>query len=249
MPVSPAAISRWLAREVDCLHFALPTACVYNPLVYARRSHEAYLKAYAKPGVTALLLGMNPGPWGMAQTGVPFGEVAFVRDFLGIEKKVDQPSVIHPKRSIEGFACQRSEVSGRRLWGWAAERFGSAQAFSKHFFVANYCPLVFMEESGRNRTPDKLPLSEREPLFRVCDEALRRLVSWCQPEQVIGVGAFAAGRARAALSEMAIPVGTVLHPSPASPAANRGWQEQAERQFQHLGLRLPPSPKRSRSPR
>ena len=249
MHVSPAAISRWLAREVDCLHFALPTACVYNPLVYARRSHEAYLKAYAKPGVTALLLGMNPGPWGMAQTGVPFGEVAFVRDFLGIEKKVDQPSVIHPRRPIEGFACQRSEVSGRRLWGWAAERFGSAQAFSKHFLVANYCPLVFMEVSGRNRTPDKLPLSEREPLFRVCDEALRRLVAWCQPEQVIGVGAFAAGRARAALSEMAIPVGTVLHPSPASPAANRGWQEQAERQFQHLGLRLPPSPKRSHSPR
>jgi single-strand selective monofunctional uracil DNA glycosylase len=239
MPKTPVTISRWLAREVDGLRFAPPTACVYNPLRYARRPHEAYLKAYAKSGVTAVLLGMNPGPWGMAQTGVPFGEVSYVRDFLGIATPVDQPEVSHPKRPIEGFSCQRSEVSGRRLWGWAADRFGTAAEFSQHFFVANYCPLVFMEESGRNRTPDKLPASEREPLFALCDEAVRQLVAWCRPRYVIGVGAFATNRARLALAGESVLVGTILHPSPASPAANRGWQEQAEQQILSLGMPLP----------
>jgi len=249
--MNPIAISRWLTRQVADLEFGPPTACVYNPLVYARRSHEAYLRRYARPGVAALLIGMNPGPWGMAQTGVPFGEVALVREFLGIDEPVGQPPVLHPKRPIEGFACTRSEVSGRRLWGWARDRYGTARRFSDTFLISNYCPLVFMEASGRNRTPDKLPAAEREPLFAACDEALRRLVAWSRPRQVIGVGAFATARAAAALGADGPVIGTVLHPSPASPAANRGWAEQAERQLSGLGIRLPGSkrggtrPKRS----
>ena len=233
------AISRWLAKEVATLSFAPPTACVYNPLVYARRSHEAYLRQHARQGVEAVLVGMNPGPWGMAQTGVPFGEVSFVREFLGIDEAAEQPHVLHPKRPIHGFACARSEVSGRRLWGWAKERFGTAERFGRQFFVTNYCPLVFMEESGRNRTPDKLPANERDPLFAACDEALRRIVQWCRPTRVIGVGAFAAGRAEAALGSHGPPIGTILHPSPASPAANRGWAAQAERQLRGMGVVLP----------
>ena len=237
--MNPTAISRRLARDVAELSFEAPTACVYNPLVYARRSHEAYASRYATQGVKALLVGMNPGPWGMAQTGVPFGEVSLVREFLGIEAEVDQPESVHPKRPIQGFACPRSEVSGRRLWGWARDRFGTAERFSETFFVVNYCPLVFMEESARNRTPDKLPVAEREPLFAACDKALQRLVAWCQPERVIGVGAFAMKRAEAALADAGLPIGTILHPSPASPAANRGWAEQAERQLLAMGVALP----------
>jgi single-strand selective monofunctional uracil DNA glycosylase len=244
MQRTPVTVSRSLARNVDQLCFGEPTACVYNPLVYAQKPHEAYLTRFARPGVRSVLVGMNPGPWGMAQTGVPFGEVRLVREFLGIEERVEQPRLVHPKRPIEGFACQRSEVSGRRLWGWARERFGTADRFAEQFFVTNYCPLVFMEASARNRTPDKLPAGEREPLFERCDRALRDLVAWCQPERVIGIGAFAAKRAAAALAGMGLPVGTVLHPSPASPAANRGWAEQAERQLSEMGVPLPSGPKR-----
>ena len=245
----PIAISRWLAREVAGMRFGRPTACVYNPLVYARRSHEAYLRRYAVQGVDALLVGMNPGPWGMAQTGVPFGEVSLVREFLGIDERVDQPADVHPKRPVDGFACTRSEVSGRRFWGWARERFRTPERFSRAFLVANYCPLVFMERSGLNRTPDKLPRRESEPLFEACDEALRRLVAWCDPKRVVGVGAFATGRARAALGAEGPPVGTILHPSPASPAANRGWAAQAETQLRDLGIRLPPARPAARSRR
>jgi len=231
-------IDRRLADAVDALDFAPPVEAVYNPLRYARASHEAFLDRYARQDVDAMWLGMNPGPWGMAQTGVPFGEVSLVRDWMGIEAAVEQPAQIHPKRPIEGFACTRSEVSGRRLWGWAAQKFASADAFFERFFVLNYCPLVFMADTGRNITPDKLPAAERAPLFEVCNQALVESVAWVRPKMVLGVGRFATDRAQAILQDHFpdLKFGMVLHPSPASPAANRGWEPQAEKQLTALGL-------------
>ncbi|MEO0663077.1 MAG: uracil-DNA glycosylase family protein [Planctomycetota bacterium] len=214
--------------------FAPPTTHVYDPLVYAEGPARAYVTRFAKAGVRALMLGMNPGPWGMAQTGVPFGEIAAVRDWMGIDEKVGKPPVEHPKRPIVGFDCERSEVSGRRLWGWAQEDYGDPEAFFETFFVWNFCPLVFMEESGKNRTPDKLPAAERDPLFEACDASLREVVEALEPEMVIGVGKFAEGRARAALPDFGGTIGTVLHPSPASPIANRGWAPQARKQLAAL---------------
>ncbi len=231
-------ISRRLSRAVDRLSFGDPVTHVYNPLRYAREPHERFLERYARPGVEALLLGMNPGPFGMAQTGVPFGEVALARDWLGIEGKVGRPRREHPRRPVDGFACTRSEVSGARVWGWAKERFGDADRFFDRFFVWNTCPLMFLEESGRNRTPDKLPVAEREPLNAVCDRALRELVTWLEPGRVIGVGKFAEKRAREVLGGE-VEVGSVLHPSPASPLANRGWAPQAEAQLRAQGIGLP----------
>jgi single-strand selective monofunctional uracil DNA glycosylase len=172
----------------------------------------------------------------MAQTGVPFGEIDHVRDWLGVEGEVEKPKGEHPKRPIEGFACTRSEVSGRRLWGAFKERFGTAEAFFASHFIVNYCPLVFMEASGKNRTPDKMPASETEPLYAACDQHLRDLVEVLQPEWLIGVGAFAEARAKQALAGVDIKFGRILHPSPASPAANRGWAEQATRQLLEMGV-------------
>jgi single-strand selective monofunctional uracil DNA glycosylase len=174
----------------------------------------------------------------MAQTGVPFGEVHLVRDWLGLEAPVGKPVHEHPKRPVEGFECSRSEVSGRRLWGWARERFGTPRAFFARFFVHNYCPLIFLEQSGRNRTPDKLPAAEREPLFAACDRALRRTAEALSPRWVVGVGVFAEDRARGALEGLGVQLGRILHPSPASPAANRGWAEQAERELAGLGIEI-----------
>ncbi len=237
--MSLVRITRRLAREVDALSFAEPTALVYNPLVYARRPHEAYLQRYGTKTGRALLLGMNPGPFGMAQTGIPFGDVTMVRDFLGIDEPVQRPPREHPKRPVTGFDCSRSEVSGTRLWGWARDRFESAAVFFDRFYVANYCPLVFMEDSSRNRTPDKLPAAEREALFEACDRALRATVKALEPSCVIGVGAFAEKRATAVLSEYQGTIGRMLHPSPASPKANRGWAGYAEEDLRAVGITLP----------
>ena len=223
---------------MDALTFAPPITHTYNPLNYARRTHEAYLKAYARPGIEVMFVGMNPGPWGMAQTGVPFGEVAIVRDWLGIDGPVAKPVHEHPKRPIQGFACTRSEVSGARLWGWAREQFKTPDAFFSRFFVHNYCPLCFMEEGGRNFTPDKLPKAEREYLFAACDDALGALSAHLKPGLIVGVGGFAEARIRAALPDYPGRIGRILHPSPASPAANRGWAAAAAAELSALGIRL-----------
>lgn len=225
-----------LSTAVDKLHFSEPTTHVYNPLRYARAPVARYLELFARRGPKALWLGMNPGPWGMAQTGVPFGEISMVRDWMGIDAKVDQPRVPHPKRPITGFECERSEVSGRRLYGWAEAHYGTAKKFFQDAFVWNYCPLVFMEESGKNRTPDKLSAEERKPLFEACDRSLRRVTGLIEPKMIIGVGKFAEACAKRVLGDMGIPVGSVLHPSPASPIANRGWAPQAEKQLSDLGF-------------
>jgi len=230
-------ISRALAREVDRLTFADPVTHVYNPLRYAAGLHEEYLRRYGAGPKPVLLLGMNPGPFGMAQTGVPFGDVAVVRDWLGLNAPVGKPALEHPKRPVQGLDCPRGEVSGTRLWGWARERFGTPEKFFRRFFVVNYCPLAFIEESGRNRTPDKLPAGEQTPLFEACDEALRKIVAALQPRHVIGVGAFAEKRARLALGT-SVEIGTILHPSPASPLANRGWSGTAEKQLVACGVAL-----------
>jgi single-strand selective monofunctional uracil DNA glycosylase len=208
---------------------------VYNPLDYAWDVHRAYLRRYLGGPKRVLFLGMNPGPFGMVQTGVPFGEVAAVRDWLGLAGHIGAPANPHPKRPVLGFACSRSEVSGRRLWGLFADRFGDAERFAEEHAVMNYCPLAFLEDSGRNRTPEKLPAHEREPLFAACDRHLRGVVEALRPEWLIGVGGFAADRAERVLADTDVRVGRILHPSPASPAANRDWAGAATTQLVELG--------------
>lgn len=225
------AITRRLAKDVDELTFATPVTHVYNPLDYAWQAHAQYLTRYGEGKGRTVLLGMNPGPFGMAQVGVPFGEVSLVRDWLGIHAPISRPSNEHPARPVLGFECPRSEVSGARLWGWAKARFGTPQRFFEQYFVVNYCPLVFMAESGKNITPDKLPAGERVALFAACDRALREMCDVLQPRRVIGVGSFAFGRAKLALQELDVPLGQILHPSPASPKANAGWATIVEEQL------------------
>ena len=245
--------ARQLCARVGPLEFAAPVAHVYNPLDYAWAAHETYLRRYGKGRKRVVFLGMNPGPFGMMQTGVPFGEVAAVRERMGIEVPVRPPALQHPRRAIEGFACARSEVSGRRLWAWAAQRFGSADAFFSECFVLNYCPLVFLEASGRNRTPEQLPAAETAPLYEACDAHLREAIAACRPDWAIGIGGFAmrrlqqlfgagegigtgAGEGTRAGAAGAIRLGQVLHPSPASPAANRGWAEAVDRALASMGV-------------
>jgi len=225
-----------LAECVRALSFAEPITHVYNPLVYARAAHGQYVERFGCAPREVLLLGMNPGPFGMAQTGVPFGDVGMVRDWMGIRASIDRPDREHPKRPVTGFDCPRGEVSGRRLWGWARERFGAPESFFARFYVANYCPLVFMRESGANVTPDKLPENERTPLNAACDQALRDTVEYLKPQWVLGVGGFAARRAAEALQGLGVKLGQIPHPSPASPAANRGWAALAEKALREQGI-------------
>jgi single-strand selective monofunctional uracil DNA glycosylase len=228
--------SEVLCRALSTLRFGGAVAYVYNPLEYARVPYAQYLKRYGNSKKRVVFMGMNPGPFGMTQTGVPFGEISLVRDWLGIQGEVTRPLREHPKRPVLGFACGRSEVSGARMWGMWKGLSGTAARFFAWGFVANYCPLVFMDEGGRNITPDKLSPKERSALFAPCDAHLRAVIRTLEPEWVVGIGKFAEGRAREAL-----PGQTVLsmpHPSPANPNANRDWAGVARAQLEGQGLPL-----------
>ena len=242
MPSRPRIVSvaSALSRRVDTLAFAPPVTHVYNPLRYAWAPHRAYLVRYGTGSREVLMLGMNPGPYGMAQTGVPFGDVELTGAWLGIRGQVGRPETEHPKRPVAGFDCPRGEVSGRRLWSWARSRFGTPERFFERFFVWNYCPLCFMEDSGRNRTPDKLPAVERAPLYEACDCALAQVVRVLGTRHILGIGRFAADRARAALDQDAVRVSVAPHPSPASPLANRGWVEAFEAALEGAGVAVRP---------
>ncbi|QQL43672.1 uracil-DNA glycosylase family protein [Sulfuriroseicoccus oceanibius] len=231
------AAARALCEALSGLRFGAPVTHVYQPLDYAWAPHEAYLRRCGAGRKRVLFLGMNPGPWGMAQTGVPFGEIPAVRDWIGIREEVGKPENEHPKRVIDGFDCKRSEVSGRRLWGLFSERFPNSADFFADHFVVNFCPLVWMEESARNRTPDKLPAAEMAPVEEACLDHLRRVVDLLDPEWCVGVGKFATTKfERIRTDESNWKCATVLHPSPASPAANRGWAEAAVKQLVAQGV-------------
>jgi single-strand selective monofunctional uracil DNA glycosylase len=231
------AAARELSAAVGRLRFAAPVACVYNPLAYARAAHEQFLQKYGGGRKRVIFLGMNPGPFGMAQTGVPFGEIAAARDWLKISAPVGKPEREHPKRPILGFDCPRSEVSGRRLWKLFAERFGAPEKFFAEHFVVNFCPLAFLSASGGNVTPDKLAKNERARLEKICGAHLRRVLEILEPEWLVGVGAFARKQGELAAVGTSIRVGQILHPSPASPAANRqDWGKSATQELVAQGV-------------
>ncbi len=238
--MDPLEITAHLRDALAPMRFAPPVTHVYLPIAYARIPHEQYLRRYGAGPREILFLGMNPGPFGMAQTGVPFGDIAMVRDWLGIEGPVDRPPAEHPKRPVQGFACPRGEVSGARLWGWARDRWKTPDTFFAQRLVLNYCPLGFIEASGRNRTPDKLPVCERAPLFDACDRALRSFVAYYRPCWVIGIGKFAETRAREALAGADLHIARIPHPSPANPAANRDWAAAADAALADMGLQSGP---------
>jgi single-strand selective monofunctional uracil DNA glycosylase len=237
-----------LRDDVNRMRFKKPVAYVYNPLDYAWAVHAQFIERFASTPKRIVFVGMNPGPWGMAQTGVPFGEVRAVTTWMKLDAAVGKPKREHPKRPVDGLACARSEVSGARLWGAIAARHPHAATFfdePTRAFVVNFCPLLFLEESGRNITPDKLPAKERVPLEEACRAHLAHVIISLHPEIAIGVGAYAAKQLKTVISSTSTSTsnlrssstmrwGMLPHPSPASPAANRGWTELARTSLQKL---------------
>lgn len=237
------SISDDLVDKIKNLKFTEPVTHVYNPLVYAQESVEKYFDTFGQGTKKVLFLGMNPGPFGMAQTGIPFGEIDAVKNWLKLEGKVEKPEGEHPDRPIMGFDCHRSEVSGQRIWKLFKDVFKTPEAFSKNHFVWNYCPLLFSEihrHTGkkvcRNLTPDKIKSAETKVLYEACDHALRELVEVLQPEHLVGVGAFAESCLKRVFPERAAEVKRMLHPSPASPIANRDFAGTAVKQMKEFGI-------------
>lgn len=227
---------RELADELRVLKFSEPVTHTYLTVDYAAAGYEGYLEKYGNTQKKVLMLGMNPGPYGMAQTGVPFGEIGLVRDWMGLSPKIGRPENEHPKRKISGMDCPKSEVSGKRLWGYFSEVFPRAEDFFADHLVINYCPLIWMKDTGANLTPDKIKVAEMVPVDEACQRHLLRLIEILEPQFLIGVGAYAEKKMAVARAELGVDavLGKILHPSPASPVANRGWAPQAEKQLAEM---------------
>ncbi|MDX1612095.1 MAG: single-stranded DNA-binding protein, partial [Candidatus Thermoplasmatota archaeon] len=215
-----------LSKACDGLTFQHPVAHVYNPLSYAWDGQRQYIERFAYDPLPrpVLFVGMNPGPWGMGQTGVPFGDVDKVQA-MGIEEiEVQQPAEPLDKRPVDGLDCHRNEVSGTRLYTGLQAVYGTLQEAYQHLFIVNYCPLLFYDEDARNLTPPRLRKADREAIFEVCQEHLIHLIEHFQPDHLVGIGKFAQRRANAALEAMGRDdeeAGYLLHPSPANPMANK----------------------------
>ena len=229
---------RVLGDELRPLQFSAPVSHTYLTTDYAGEGYESYLKKFGNSTVRVLMLGMNPGPYGMAQTGVPFGEISMVREWMGLVPNIKKPAKEHPKRPITGMDCTKSEVSGRRLWGLFSEKFPNASRFFENHLVVNYCPLVWMKDTGANLTPDKIRSGEMAAVDAACQNHLVKLIEILEPQYLIGVGAYAERKLSSASGEIEFSgtVGKILHPSPASPAANRGWAEVANKQLIEIGV-------------
>ncbi|XP_022084666.1 single-strand selective monofunctional uracil DNA glycosylase-like isoform X2 [Acanthaster planci] len=226
-------------RDVAGMEFGKPVEYVYNPLEYASEPHEDYIRKYCNSTKDILFLGMNPGPFGMAQNGVPFGEHDSVVNFLGITGNVGKPPKEHPKRQIVGLSCDRKEVSGSRFWGLWKTLCGTPEAFFRHAFVYNHCSLVFMSETGKNITPADMLVGARKELVELCDTFICKMVQLLEAKVVVGIGKFAEERAKRALQAGGVEgvrVVTIMHPSPINPAANKGWDQAVTKQLVELDL-------------
>lgn len=213
---------------------------VYNPLEYAWEMHRLYLEKFITGEVKALFLGMNPGPYGMMQTGVPFGEVDAVKNYLCLDAVIGRPEREHPARRVEGMDIRRHEVSGKRLWGFISTRFPDARDFFSEYAVFNYCPLGFLDSgpTAKNITPDKLPKSERNELEKICDSYLYDIVKILNPQILVGVGKYAEEKLKQIeqCGNSRRKVISVIHPSPGNPQANRGWAEKTLKTLTENGL-------------
>lgn len=250
-----AAIARNLSNRLIALHKSVggrptkPIAGVLNSHQYAFCPFGEYCNMFAPAGQQplALFVGMNPGPYGTAQNGIPFGCSSFVNNWMGITQGTAGSAAVKGtelKEGIDGHGfeycpavlglrCKKEEVSGKRLWGWAQSVVGGgkAEAFFRHAFVYTYCPLAFFA-GGANVPLADLPVAERRTIEEHCDQALLALVLEMKPVYVIGVGNYAYSKAEKAVTKAAVESCSphsmvalkVAHPSPASPGAAAFWQ-------------------------
>ncbi|KAL7643956.1 UNVERIFIED_CONTAM: hypothetical protein RMT77_005968 [Armadillidium vulgare] len=226
-------------KDLLSLNYNSKVECIYNPLEYAKEPHVNFVKTYCGGEKKVLLLGMNPGPWGMCQTGVPFGEVDHVKNWLNIDGKVERPSKELRQKPIHGFECTRSEVSGNRMWSLLKELSGDPKTLFEKVFIHNYCPLAFLSKTGKNITPVELPVEERKSLEEICDKYLIQVIELLKVEFLVCIGNYVSQRSQKALERsgvIGVQVSTLMHPSPINPKANKGWKQIAIKQLQEANV-------------
>ncbi|XP_018405230.1 PREDICTED: single-strand selective monofunctional uracil DNA glycosylase [Cyphomyrmex costatus] len=231
------SIEQELCTKLLDITFPPSIQYIYNPLEYASETHAMYVRKYCTGTKKILFVGMNPGPWGMSQTGVPFGEINMVRDWLKISGPVNKPSKEHPDRKVIGFQCTRSEVSGLRLWSLFRDLCEIPENFFRYAYMHNYCPLAFMDDKARNITPAEIKGEGQRILHEACDKSLIDIIQLLKVEIVVGIGNYAEKRAQIAAQTggLSVQVMVLRHPSPRA-VGNQNWNETAKQRLNELEL-------------
>lgn len=167
---------------------------VYNPLSYAWQLHQRYLRRFVTQGPQTeppfevggmgpsvstqqrrvLFIGMNPGPFGMMQTGCPFGDKVSARQLGGLPgvplsdrhtESLDLSKLTTLKaRRTQGFGIKQRETSGQRFWEgmtelWPLTSIGRARV------TAGGAPIVLFDEE-----PDRRAAMSTDPIeVMLCD--------------------------------------------------------------------------------
>ena len=216
-----AAASR-LRHELRGLRFGPPVSHVYDPLDYARRGYESYVRAFANAPKRVLFVGMNPGP------------VRDGADRRAVRRRPDGARLAAASRrrsagrrpSTRSDRCRASRVRAAR----SAAPASGAPSRSASASRSASSPTTSSRTTARSRSsrraaaiarPTSCPSASARRCFA---PATRTCAGWCaalEPEWVIGIGAFAEARAREALPGAR--VGRITHPSPANPRAQENW--------------------------
>ena len=132
---------------------------VWNPGSYGAPWHRVFREIYPLRERPILMFGLNPGPYGMGQTGIPFTDVRRLRQCLPkmaltLRERGREPRVpgLAP-RSLRRFFTREFESSAVRVYRFLELGWGSAEKGWRSVGVANSCPLLFLDPEGRNQTP------------------------------------------------------------------------------------------------
>jgi single-strand selective monofunctional uracil DNA glycosylase len=135
---------------------------IWNPGLYAASWHALFRKEYPASAGCILVFGLNPGPYGMAQTGIPFTDLKRLREHLprlakGLERRgCSLAGVGLAPRSLRPYLSRTFESSAVRVYRFLSRGWGSAEDGWRSVVVANPCSLLFMDAAGENRTPADL---------------------------------------------------------------------------------------------
>jgi hypothetical protein len=229
---------RALARDADEVVAAMKLRkgqSTMNVHAHALPAYEAFLERYyadAHPPVAAIA--MNPGKFGAVQTGIPFTDWPRGLELLpDLDKLVD--------RSV-GLPNPNREQSGRRVYGWGLQRFGSYQELFRHVLFMLTCPVAVLEGQGTrvNNVPlDQLPRREAQRCLDLIVRRVPALLKAAQPKGMLLLGAYAEGVWSALQAEgqaPAIPAVKGLHPAAHMP--DPAWIERTDATWLELSRQV-----------
>ncbi len=141
---------------------------IWNPGLYGETWHARFRRLY-RPGQHPLVVfGLNPGPYGMAQTGIPFTDIRrlvsalpdLAAELRGRGERVEPPGLAPP--GLRPYLSRSFESSAVRVYRFLKKGWGGAERGWTEVVVANPCTLLFIDPAeGKNRTPADLARAAR----------------------------------------------------------------------------------------